>query len=113
MTAGPTTTAMETRGAGTGERLPALYLGHGAPPLLEDAAWRGELNAWAESLPRPLGEHSAEHVGDAAGCGGDNQPHRFAGIVLGERAGGCQARPHGGEEHGESAICHGLPSSLG
>jgi 4,5-DOPA dioxygenase extradiol len=33
--------------------LPALYLGHGAPPLLEDAAWTGELSGWAGSLPRP------------------------------------------------------------
>ena len=31
----------------------ALYLGHGAPPLLEDAAWMGELGSWADSLPRP------------------------------------------------------------
>ncbi len=34
-------------------RLPAIYLGHGAPPLLEDEAWMGELRAWAASMPRP------------------------------------------------------------
>ncbi|MEO7118561.1 MAG: class III extradiol ring-cleavage dioxygenase, partial [Candidatus Limnocylindrales bacterium] len=34
-------------------RLPALYLGHGAPPLLEDAEWPGQLKAWAARLPRP------------------------------------------------------------
>jgi 4,5-DOPA dioxygenase extradiol len=34
-------------------RLPALYLGHGAPPLLEDAEWPAELRAWSERLPRP------------------------------------------------------------
>ena len=34
-------------------KLPALYLGHGAPPLLEDAAWMDDLNAWATTLPRP------------------------------------------------------------
>jgi 4,5-DOPA dioxygenase extradiol len=34
-------------------RLPALYLGHGAPPLLDDATWTGELAAWASGLPRP------------------------------------------------------------
>ena len=28
--------------------LPALYLGHGAPPLLDDAEWMAELNAWAK-----------------------------------------------------------------
>jgi 4,5-DOPA dioxygenase extradiol len=35
------------------ERLPALYLGHGAPPLLEDRQWMDELGGWARSLPRP------------------------------------------------------------
>ena len=34
-------------------RLPALYLGHGAPPLLEDANWPGQLAAWSAGLPRP------------------------------------------------------------
>ncbi len=33
--------------------MPALYLGHGAPPLLEDATWMAELGGWAASLPRP------------------------------------------------------------
>ena len=33
--------------------MPAIYLGHGAPPLLEDPQWIGELGAWSESLPRP------------------------------------------------------------
>lgn len=36
-----------------GERLPALYLGHGAPPLLDDVRWSGELRALADRLPRP------------------------------------------------------------
>ena len=35
------------------ERLPALYLGHGAPPLLDDPIWPVELGAWAAELPRP------------------------------------------------------------
>jgi 4,5-DOPA dioxygenase extradiol len=34
-------------------RLPAIYLGHGAPPLLDDPLWTSELSAWAGSLPRP------------------------------------------------------------
>jgi 4,5-DOPA dioxygenase extradiol len=34
-------------------RLPALYLGHGAPPLLEDESWPGQLVAWSAGLPRP------------------------------------------------------------
>lgn len=33
--------------------LPALYLGHGAPPLLDDELWTSQLRAWARKLPRP------------------------------------------------------------
>jgi 4,5-DOPA dioxygenase extradiol len=40
-------------GAANESRLPALYLGHGAPMLLDDPAWPGELAAWARALPRP------------------------------------------------------------
>ena len=35
------------------DRMPALYLGHGAPPLLDDPTWSGQLAAWARDLPRP------------------------------------------------------------
>ena len=35
------------------DRLPALYIGHGAPPLLDDALWTRQLRAWAGRLPRP------------------------------------------------------------
>jgi 4,5-DOPA dioxygenase extradiol len=34
-------------------RMPALYIGHGAPPLLDDPLWSGQLAAWARDLPRP------------------------------------------------------------
>jgi len=34
-------------------RMPALYIGHGAPPLLDDPTWSGQLAAWASDLPRP------------------------------------------------------------
>ncbi|MCD6641163.1 MAG: dioxygenase [Nocardioides sp.] len=34
-------------------RMPALYIGHGAPPLLDDPNWSGQLSAWAGDLPRP------------------------------------------------------------
>ncbi len=34
-------------------RMPAIYLGHGAPTLLDDAEWMGELGDWASALPRP------------------------------------------------------------
>lgn len=33
--------------------LPAIYLGHGAPPLLEDEGWMAELGGWAANLRRP------------------------------------------------------------
>lgn len=33
--------------------MPALYLGHGAPPLLDDPVWSGELAALSGRLPRP------------------------------------------------------------
>jgi 4,5-DOPA dioxygenase extradiol len=35
------------------ERMPALYLSHGAPPLADDPVWPGELAAWAAGLPLP------------------------------------------------------------
>lgn len=35
------------------DRMPALYIGHGAPPLLDDPIWSGQLAAWAKDLPRP------------------------------------------------------------
>lgn len=38
----------ETDGA-----LPALYLSHGAPPLLESRTWMDELFSWATRLPKP------------------------------------------------------------
>ncbi len=40
-------------GAGSAARMPAIYLGHGAPTLLDDDLWPGELAGWAASLPRP------------------------------------------------------------
>ena len=33
--------------------MPALYLGHGAPPLLDDPEWVAQLRGWATDLPRP------------------------------------------------------------
>jgi len=34
-------------------RMPALYIGHGAPPLLDDPIWSGQLETWAADLPHP------------------------------------------------------------
>ncbi len=45
---GPVTTTLPT-----GERMPVLYLSHGAPPLADDARWTAELAAWSGDLPRP------------------------------------------------------------
>lgn len=35
--------------------LPALYIGHGAPPLLDDALWMSQLASWTHTLPKPRG----------------------------------------------------------
>jgi 4,5-DOPA dioxygenase extradiol len=34
-------------------KMPSLFIAHGAPPLLDDARWMGELHDWAKALPRP------------------------------------------------------------
>jgi 4,5-DOPA dioxygenase extradiol len=36
-------------------RMPSIYIGHGAPPLLDDPVWSGQLAKWAADLPRPTG----------------------------------------------------------
>ena len=33
--------------------IPALYISHGAPPLLDDELWMSQLAAWAKELPKP------------------------------------------------------------
>lgn len=35
------------------ERMPVVFLSHGAPPLADDPLWTGELASWSESIPRP------------------------------------------------------------
>jgi 4,5-DOPA dioxygenase extradiol len=35
------------------DRMPALYIGHGAPPLLDDPEWSGQLRRLAASIARP------------------------------------------------------------
>lgn len=35
------------------EKMPALYIGHGAPPLLDDPIWKGQLAALAKSIAKP------------------------------------------------------------
>lgn len=34
-------------------RPPAIFVAHGAPPLLDDPKWVGELRDWASKFPRP------------------------------------------------------------
>ncbi|OLE67449.1 MAG: dioxygenase [Acidobacteria bacterium 13_1_20CM_2_68_7] len=33
--------------------MPAIFLAHGSPLLLDDTGWVAELNQWAQALPRP------------------------------------------------------------
>ena len=35
------------------ERLPTIFVAHGAPPLLDDKDWVRELATWSANLPRP------------------------------------------------------------
>ena len=37
----------------TADRMPTVYLGHGAPPLVDDPTWTAQLASWAKELPRP------------------------------------------------------------
>ena len=39
--------------AGSNDRMPAIFAAHGAPVLLDDAAWMGELAAWDRAIPKP------------------------------------------------------------
>lgn len=55
MTDPPFVTSDSAPGAAPADppRMPALYLGHGAPPLLDDPVWPAQLRAWSSRLPRP------------------------------------------------------------
>src|SRR5688572_16337000 len=44
---------MSESNASSATELPVLFLAHGAPMLLDDAAWVKELGDWARALPRP------------------------------------------------------------
>jgi len=50
-----TVAAVAKRAAGgvSSDRMPAMYLGHGAPPLVDDPLWTTQLAAWAGALPKP------------------------------------------------------------
>ena len=49
----PQTGSRTSSAAHTSGRLPAVYLGHGAPILLDDPLWPGQMAEWAAELPRP------------------------------------------------------------
>lgn len=38
---------------GRAKRMPAIFLAHGAPPLLDMPDWVRELREWAQAMPRP------------------------------------------------------------
>jgi 4,5-DOPA dioxygenase extradiol len=46
-----TTGSTESKSAGG--RMPVIFAAHGAPVLLDDDGWVGELAAWANAMPRP------------------------------------------------------------
>lgn len=37
------------------EKLPVLYISHGAPPLLDDELWMSQLASWSSELSKPKG----------------------------------------------------------
>jgi 4,5-DOPA dioxygenase extradiol len=47
------TTRPDTKGQPTPGRMPVIFAAHGAPVLLDDAAWMAELASWATAMPRP------------------------------------------------------------
>ena len=72
-------------------RMPALYIGHGAPPLLDDPVWSQELRTWAADLPRPrailtvsrpLGGRAAQPVGHGRRHAAGLRLRRLPGALL-------------------------------
>jgi 4,5-DOPA dioxygenase extradiol len=48
-----TVSAAAPGGARAADRMPVLYLSHGAPPLADDAVWTDQLSQWGRDLPKP------------------------------------------------------------
>ena len=46
-------TQMETKRRQSKEKMPVIFAAHGAPILLDDADWMGELASWAKAMPKP------------------------------------------------------------
>ena len=34
-------------------KMPAIYMSHGAPPLLDDEIWKGQLREWSAAMAKP------------------------------------------------------------
>jgi 4,5-DOPA dioxygenase extradiol len=47
------TTNTDTNLAESSLRMPVIFAAHGAPILLDDAGWMGELASWAKAMPKP------------------------------------------------------------
>jgi 4,5-DOPA dioxygenase extradiol len=47
------TTPNDTQARSSGALMPAVFIAHGAPMLLEDARWMAELKQWAGAMARP------------------------------------------------------------
>ena len=46
--------AERARHASASGRMPTLYIGHGAPPLVDDPLWVAQLAAWAKAFRRTV-----------------------------------------------------------
>ena len=46
-------TTKESNGNHHAGPMPTIFAAHGAPILLDDKAWMGELGAWAKAMPKP------------------------------------------------------------
>lgn len=49
------TRGTEKRSGRPEAKMPVVFAAHGAPILLDDAEWMGQLAQWAEAMPRPQG----------------------------------------------------------
>ena len=68
------------------DRMPALYIGHGAPPLLDDPLWSSQLAGLAADLPAPEGDPDRQRplgvrAGDAQRATGAPLVYDFGGFA--------------------------------
>ena len=53
MTDAPTDAPATSTAEATSGRMPTIFLAHGSPATVADGAWMGQLNQWAQNMPRP------------------------------------------------------------